>query len=78
MKWRSAIEVHDQKLAAIDRQYVGKAGDAIASGIEKATSATSELASRLYDGRISWGEFNKGRIDIVVQTEVEAKNLIHN
>jgi hypothetical protein len=78
MKWRSAIEEHDQKLAAIDRQYVGKAGDAIASGIEKATSATSQLASRLYDGGISWGEFNKGRIDIVVRSEVEAKNLIHN
>jgi hypothetical protein len=78
IKWRSAIEEHDQRLAAIDRQYVGKTGDAIASGIEKATSGTSQLASQLYDGRISWGEFNKGRIDIVNRTEAEAKSLIHN
>jgi hypothetical protein len=56
----------------------GKAGEILASGLERTTSATSQLSSQLYDGRISWGEYNKGRIDIMRRTEAEAKDLIHN
>jgi hypothetical protein len=77
-KWRSAVEETNQRIAAIDRQYAGRAGEVMASGLERSTSATSQLSSQLYDGRISWGEFNKGRIDIAHRVEAEAKDLIHN
>ena len=45
--------------------------------IKRSEEANEKLATRLYDGRISWGEYNKGRIEIGMQAEQEAKALVH-
>jgi hypothetical protein len=78
MNWRSAVQEGSQKIAALERQYFGPTGDLMASQRETSVSATSQLSSQLYDASISWGEFNKGRIDIVRRTEVAQQSLLHN
>ena len=45
--------------------------------IKRSEEANDRLSTRLYDGRISWGEYNKGRIEIALQAEQEAKALVH-
>jgi hypothetical protein len=77
-KWRSAAEDANQKIAALDRQYEGKTGELFASQIEKTTIACAELASQLSAGHITWGEYNKGRVNIANQHLVEMTNLMHN
>jgi hypothetical protein len=77
MKWRVLTEENNQKAAAAHQQYNRQTGDNVAALIKKNQEASAKLAEQLYDGRISWGQYNKGRIEIGLQMEQEAKNLLH-
>jgi hypothetical protein len=73
-KWRVLTEENNQKAAAAHQQYNRQTGDNVAALIKKNQEASAKLAEQLYDGRISWGQYNKGRIEIGLQMEQEAKN----
>ena len=75
MKWRVLTEENNRKVAATHQQYNRQTGDNVAS-LTKNEEASAKLAEQLYNGRISWGEFNKGRIEIGLQTEQSAKNSL--
>jgi hypothetical protein len=74
MKWRILTEENIQKAAATHQQYNRQTGDNVASLIKKNEEASTKFAEQLYDGRISWGEYNKGRMELGLRTEQEGKN----
>ncbi len=77
MKWRILSEEKDNKAAAIHRQYNNQTGEAVAALIKKNDEASATLAGQLYDGRISWGEYNKRRVELALQAEQDGKALAH-
>jgi hypothetical protein len=77
MKWGILTEENNQKAAATHQQYNRQTGDNVASLIKKNEEASTKLAEQLYDGRMSWGEYNKGRMELGLRTEQEGKNLTH-
>jgi hypothetical protein len=77
MKWLVLTEENNKKLAATHEQYNRQAGDGVASLAKNKDEAGAKLGEQLYDGRISWGEYNKGRMEIVLRAEDAAKNLVH-
>jgi hypothetical protein len=77
MRWRVLSEESNQKAAKIHREYNRQTGDAVASLTKNNEEASTKLAAQLYDGRISWGQYNKGRIEVGLQMEQEAKNSSH-
>lgn len=77
MKWLVLTEENNKKLAATHEQYNRQAGDGVASLAKNKDEAGAKLGEQLYDGRISWGEYNKGRMEIVLRAEEAAKNLVH-
>jgi hypothetical protein len=77
MKWQALSEERNEKTAAIHRQYNAQTGDNAASLIKKTDEASAQLGQQLYDGRISWGEYNKKRIELTVQAEQDGQALAH-
>jgi len=75
MKWRVLLEENNKKATAINRQYNRQTGDAMDSLIKRSEEANDRLSTRLYDGRIPWGEYNKGRIEIALQAEHKKQKL---
>jgi hypothetical protein len=73
----SIVGRKQSKGAKIHREYNRQTGDAVASLVKNNEEASTKLAAQLYDGRISWGQYNNGRIEIGLQMEQEAKNLLH-
>jgi hypothetical protein len=77
MKWQALSEERNEKTAAIHRQYNAQTGDGAASLIKKTDEASAQLGQQLYDGRISWGEYNKKRTELTVQAEQDGQALAH-
>lgn len=77
-QWEDFLQQNNQKAAEIDRKYAHQTGEVMAGLIERNTQAGVQLASQLQDGRITWGEYNRSRLDLTQRGEEEAKTLVRN
>jgi hypothetical protein len=77
MKWRNAVEECNQRMEAITRQYGGPTGELMATETERSVASNQQLAAQFSEGHLTWGEYNKGRIDIVLRTEADQKTFLH-
>jgi hypothetical protein len=63
-KWLDVIQASNEKIATTYRQFDTKNGDAVATTIEAGVSDTRKLALELSSGTISWGEYNRRRVEL--------------
>ena len=77
-KWENISAKSNQRLAAINRQYKFKHGEAVASLIEKGLIDSKKFASDFSNGRISWGEYNKRRKNAYTRDQVDLKRALTN
>jgi len=74
-KVRAEVTELNKKYAAIHRQFNQQTGNALAENIEQGTKAGDKIAFDLFEGRITWGEYNKRRRDVYDQFTAESKKL---
>lgn len=63
LKFRSAINDLNRKVAAVDREFMPRDGDAMASAMEAFIPLNNKIADDLVQGKITWGEYNQRRIE---------------
>lgn len=73
-KWRAAQDEFNKRVESIHREYNLQRGNPIAQVIEKASMAGDALALELYNGKITWGEFNNRRRELFNRTLDEFKS----
>ena len=78
LKWQDILAETNGKIAAIHRQYNPKSGEAIAVLIEKGVGESKNLALELYNGRISWGDYNKRRNALFIRNQDAMKTALAN
>jgi hypothetical protein len=59
----------------VHRQYNAQSGQAIAAHIERSLPAVEKNSLDLYEGRISWGDFNKRKKESATQSEAEGQKV---
>jgi hypothetical protein len=72
-KWQTVNEGYSERAATIYRQYFSRNGDALASILQRAGDESRNAALDLSNGRISWGDYNKRRLDINKRVEQDTK-----
>ncbi|MEH2468979.1 hypothetical protein V1281_001765 [Nitrobacteraceae bacterium AZCC 2161] len=72
-KWLEAIQAFNDKVAVIHRQYNPKSGDAVASVVESGAIDTRKLVMELASGTISWGEYNRRRVELAKRMQESTK-----
>jgi hypothetical protein len=77
-KWLALLIDTNEKIAAIQRKYNPKSGEALASNIERGMSEVKVLASEFTAGKLSWGEYNKARMNAAKRSEETAKYALTN
>jgi hypothetical protein len=72
-KWRESVQGGNEKIAAIYRQFYLKNGDAVATVIEGGSAESGRLAQEFSNGGLSWGEYNKRRLELAKRVEANQK-----
>jgi hypothetical protein len=72
-KWQDFVQVTNERVATVYRQFASGKGEAVASALEAGTDDSKRLASELSSGSINWGEFNKRRIELNKRIEANQK-----
>lgn len=72
--WRKMVGEHNKKVASTHRQYSPQNGNRLAEALEKLNVAGDQLALELYNGKITWGEFNKRRLELGTKAQEDFKN----
>ena len=62
-KWRTLVTELNKKASAVARQYNPQSGAVMASAVDNIQIEGEKKALELYDGQITWGEFNKWRLE---------------
>jgi hypothetical protein len=72
-KWQDFVQVTNERVATVYRQFASGKGEAVASTLEAGTGDSKRLASELSSGSITWGEFNKRRVELNKRIEANQK-----
>lgn len=63
-KWQDFVLTSNENVATLYRQFAGAKGEAVASALEAGTADSKSLSSELTTGKITWGEFNRRRVEL--------------
>jgi hypothetical protein len=74
-KWVDLIQASNEKVGAV-RQYDTKNGDAVASAVQAGSDDTKRLALDFSNGNISWGEYNRPRVELAKRYQENQKNAL--
>jgi hypothetical protein len=77
-KWIEVIQLLNDKVASINRQFNPKSGDAVASVVEAGAVDIRKLVAELTSGAISWGEYNRRRVELAKRMQESTKIALTN
>ena len=63
-KWLALVVDNNAKVASLQRKYNPKSGEVLASDIESGTAEVQANVAQLSAGKITWGDFNKKRLNL--------------
>jgi hypothetical protein len=72
-KWQEFIQTINERVATVYRQFAATKGEAVASSLEAGTADVKRLASELSNGSLTWGEFNKRRLELNKRIETDQR-----
>jgi len=75
LELRSKQDAHNREYVNLLRKYGGAAGVKQAALYEATIPAQNENNLALYNGRITWGEYNKRRLQIFRQYQAAAAGI---
>jgi hypothetical protein len=77
-QWQQNLRDTNEKFAAIYLQYDTKNGQAVASAFQDSAADVLRLASELANGGITWGEFNKRRVELYKKAQERQKIALNS
>jgi hypothetical protein len=75
-KTKAEVDAINARLIAAHRQYNEKYGNAFATNIEQAMTASHKIQQEYLEGRITRGEYIKRRRDIAIESDAEAIRIV--